>query len=146
MMFRSLAAAMLLTTGALAATPAVRPQPSDPTAPRRVQAHLEFLASDLLEGRDTGSRGHEIGAAYVVSQFKQMGLKPAGENGSWYQWVPFRKATNKVEAFKATLDGKPVDAADLAIRPSVTDKVRDMSAGFVFAGYGIDDAQLNIHD
>jgi Zn-dependent M28 family amino/carboxypeptidase len=146
MMFRSLAAAMLLTTGALAATPAVRPQPSDPTAPRRVQAHLQFLASDLLEGRDTGSRGHEIGAAYVVSQFQQMGLKPAGEKGSWYQWVPFRKAANKVDAFKATLDGKTVEAADLAIRPSVTEKVRDLSAGFVFAGYGIDDAQLNRHD
>jgi len=114
MMFRSLAAAMLLTTGAFAAAPATRPQPSDPTAPQRVQAHLQFLASDLLEGRDTGSRGHEIGAAYVVSQFQQMGLKPAGENGGWYQWVPFRKATNNIEAFKASLDGKAVGAADIA--------------------------------
>ena len=147
MLFRTFAAALLLTGSALAAdAPSARPQPSDPTSPARVQAHLEFLASDLLEGRDTGSRGHEIAANYVVSQFRQMGLKPAGENGTWYQWVPFRRATNKVETFKATLDGQAIAAADIAVRPSVTQKSRDLTAGFVFAGYGIDDAQLKMHD
>ena len=38
--------------------------------PERFRAHVAFLADDLLEGRDTGSRGHEIAARYVASQFE----------------------------------------------------------------------------
>ena len=54
-------------------------------APERVRAHVAFLADDLLEGRDTGSRGHEIAARYVANQFASYGLKPGGENGTWFQ-------------------------------------------------------------
>ena len=66
--------------------------PADPAAAARVRGHIEFLADDLLEGRGTGTRGHEIAAAYVASQFRALGLQPAGENGGWYQWVPLRRA------------------------------------------------------
>src|SRR4051812_39654201 len=59
----------------------------------RFRAHVTFLADDRLEGRDTGSRGHEIAAAYVASQFVGLGLTPGGENGGWYQQVPFRSAS-----------------------------------------------------
>jgi len=72
-----------------AAQPAARPPESQ--AAQRVRAHVEFLASDLLEGRDTGTRGYDIAAAYVVSQFTQLGLKPGGTGGSWYVPVPFRR-------------------------------------------------------
>jgi hypothetical protein len=40
----------------------------------RIKAHLEFLADDALEGRDTGSRGYEIAANYVSAEFKKLGL------------------------------------------------------------------------
>ena len=66
---------------------------ADPAAAQRIRADVEFLASDLLEGRDTGSRGYEIAASYVAAQFRAIGLKPAGENGGWYQQVPFRRAS-----------------------------------------------------
>src|SRR3954467_13063463 len=59
----------------------------------RFRAHVPFLADDRLEGRDTGSRGHEIAAAYVASQFVGLGLTPGGEKGSWSQSVPFRSAS-----------------------------------------------------
>ena len=55
--------------------------------PEAVKAHVAFLADDLLEGRDTGSRGHQIAARYVATQFEAMGLTPAA-NGSWFQTVP----------------------------------------------------------
>src|SRR6202789_2212398 len=42
---------------------------------------VEFLASDKLEGRNTGSEGHRKAAEYVAAQFERDGLKPAGENG-----------------------------------------------------------------
>lgn len=42
-------------------------------------AHLKFLASDLLEGRDTASRGYDIAAQYAAAMFELWGLKPAGD-------------------------------------------------------------------
>src|SRR3954470_10659930 len=59
----------------------------------RFKAHVAFLADDRLPGRATGSRGHEIAATFVASQFMALGLKPGGEEGGWFQWVPFRSAT-----------------------------------------------------
>jgi len=60
----------------VAAAAAPAPQVVDPGATQRVRADVEFLASDLLEGRDTGSKGYEIGASYVASQFRAIGLQP----------------------------------------------------------------------
>lgn len=41
-----------------------------------IKAHIEFLADDTLQGRDTGSNGYQIAANYVKSYFKQLGLTP----------------------------------------------------------------------
>jgi Zn-dependent M28 family amino/carboxypeptidase len=49
---------------------------------------LRFLADDLLEGRGTGTRGAELAALYIASQFELMGLEPAGEGGTWFHQVP----------------------------------------------------------
>src|SRR5579862_3173598 len=57
------------------------------------RAHMAFLADDLLEGRGTGKRGHEIAARYVGAQCEAMVLKPAGDNVTYYQRVPFREIT-----------------------------------------------------
>lgn len=46
-----------------------------------MRGHMHFLASDLLEGRDTPSRGLDLAAEYIASQFQAMGVEPAGTNG-----------------------------------------------------------------
>jgi hypothetical protein len=56
-----------------------------------LRAHMAFLADDLLEGRGTGTRGYQLAANYVRAQFEEMGLKPAGVNGSYFQNVRFRR-------------------------------------------------------
>src|SRR6188768_443553 len=66
------AACLLMAAPVLAQT-----TPADPSIGRRIRADVEFLASDKLEGRDTGSRGHAIAADYVASQFRAIGLEPA---------------------------------------------------------------------
>ena len=53
---------------------------------------MEFLADDLLEGRGTGTRGFQLAANYIRAQFEQMGLKPGGVSGSYFQNVRFRKS------------------------------------------------------
>jgi hypothetical protein len=52
-----------------------------------LRGHLSFIASDLLEGRNTPSRGLEIAAEYIAAQFRRAGLEPAGDAGgeSYFQ-------------------------------------------------------------
>ncbi|HEU4520436.1 MAG TPA: peptidase M28, partial [Thermoanaerobaculia bacterium] len=49
-----------------------------------IRAHMTFLASDLLEGRGAGTRGYDIAASYVASQFEAAGVLP-GAGGSYCQ-------------------------------------------------------------
>ena len=144
MFHRRLAGLALLLSAAGAA--AATPWAGQDAAANRVHATVQFLADDLLEGRGTGTRGHEIAAAYVASQFEALGLKPGGENGGWYQWVPFRRATNVPGAARASLGKSALGPNDITVRPSLTEKVRDVTAPLVFVGYGLGDARLGTDD
>jgi Zn-dependent M28 family amino/carboxypeptidase len=46
-----------------------------------LKGHLSFIASDLLEGRGTPSRGLDLAAEYIAAQFRRAGLEPAGDDG-----------------------------------------------------------------
>ncbi|MEY2904222.1 MAG: hypothetical protein RJA52_238 [Bacteroidota bacterium] len=54
-----------------------------------VQVDVVYLSSDLLEGRETGSKGEKMAADYIASRFKSLGLTPAGVDGSWFQSFDF---------------------------------------------------------
>ncbi len=69
----------------------------------RFRAHMAFLADDLLEGRGTASRGHEVAARYVAAQFEALGLKPAGTGGTFYQRVPLLEITVETGKCELTL-------------------------------------------
>jgi hypothetical protein len=108
---------------------------------------VEFLADDLLEGRQTGKRGHELAAVYVASRFRGLGLQPAGDNGTYFQRVPFRRAvTEGTPVVNLARGGRsqPLAASDIAIRPSVTEAERKISAPVVFVGTGIRDPRLKL--
>src|SRR6201997_5910229 len=65
--------------------------------PEKIRAHVKFLASDLLEGRGTGQRGGDIAAEYIGTEFALDGLKPAGDNGTFFQSVPMVGITPSTE-------------------------------------------------
>src|ERR1700677_1702959 len=71
-------------------------------------SYVESLASEKLEGRNTGSEGHRKAAEYVAAQFERDGLKPAGENG-YIQPVKF--ITKELDESRSSItlerDGKP---------------------------------------
>ena len=67
-------------------------------------SYVEFLASDKLEGRNTGSPAHKRAAEYVAAQFEKAGLEPAGVGG-FIQPVAF-KTRRILEAHLGTLDLK----------------------------------------
>ena len=141
----------LIALAALAIGAAAPPAPPlDSHAADRIRAHVEFLASDLLEGRATGSTGHAIAASYVAAQFTALGLKPGGTDGSWYQQVPFRRAMHVgPPTIVLTLNGRRTvlrPGLDAGLRPSVFEKVRKITSPMVFVGYGIADARMGIDD
>jgi hypothetical protein len=133
---------------AIAAGPA--PQPVNAGAAQRVRADVEFLASDLLKGRDTGSEGYDIGASYVVSRFRAIGLKPGGIDGGWYEQVPFRRAAHSAQPAASLMIGsRSIDlqpGTDIGVRPSLTQQQRNIDAPLIFAGHGISDPRLGIDD
>ena len=63
-------------------------------------SHVEALANDGMEGRNTGSPGHKRAAEYVAAQFKKSGLEPAGVGG-YIQPVAFK--TRKIDESKSSL-------------------------------------------
>ena len=77
--------------------------------PARIKSHLRFLSDDLLEGRDTGSRGHEIASMYIASEFEKYGLIPAGDDGTYMQRMPLVQASIDQSSIKLSLASKQGD-------------------------------------
>ena len=59
-----------------------------------IQMDVAYLASDLLEGRETGTPGAALAARYVAERFEALGLTPGGVDGGWYQPFEFRYNAN----------------------------------------------------
>jgi hypothetical protein len=141
----------LLVSALLLGTTAVPALAEEPVFdPQAVRAHVTFLADDLLEGRDTGSRGFDIAANYVASQFIAMGLKPAAPDGSFFQKLTVREARlDGAPKLALTYGGKDVvlsDTAQVLVRPSLTDAKVAFEAPLVFAGFGFDRPDLGFND
>lgn len=63
-------------------------------SPGALRSHVSFLSSDLLEGRGTPSRGQDLAAEYIASQFRGAGLEPAGDDG-YFQTANWQYAERK---------------------------------------------------
>ena len=108
----------------------------------RIRAHVKFLADDLLEGRGTGTRGGDIAANYIATQFALYGLKPAGDDGSYLQKVAF-VGVHTQPTTSMSLRPSKGPAMDLELgadfvtsNQTQTDSV-EIEAPLVFVGYGI---------
>jgi hypothetical protein len=95
--------AIALSVFALLQAPTGRPSDFDT---RAWWQRTSVLSADSMEGRDAGSRGHERAARHVVRWLAAAGVKPLGDGGSWYQWVPMEE----VAVTRARLDvgGRPL--------------------------------------
>jgi Zn-dependent M28 family amino/carboxypeptidase len=103
-------------------------------------AHVTFLASDEMKGRDTGSPEHRKAAEYVAAEFKKAGLEPGGTKG-YLQPVAFR-SRRIVEAQSSLVlvrGGKvtPVALGDDATFSMRIEPAANVEAPIVFAGYGL---------
>lgn len=57
-----------------------------------VTAHIQYLASDELQGRGTGTEGGEMAAAYIAARFEEWGVRPMPEFSDYFQRIPLEKS------------------------------------------------------
>jgi Zn-dependent M28 family amino/carboxypeptidase len=117
----------------------------------RIRAHVKFLSSDLLEGRGTGQRGGDIAAEYIATQFALDGLKPAGDDGTYFQNVPMVGVkTLASTSFKLVpASGESVllrNLDDFVTNNESQAESADIDAPIVFVGYGIKAPEYNWDD
>ncbi|MDY0296068.1 MAG: M28 family peptidase [Acidobacteriota bacterium] len=109
-----------------------------------MQAVVEFLGHDLLEGRSPGSRGGDLAEIYIRSLFKMLDLEPAGTNGYMQPFI----------LKKFTTSGIQLAAGDVALEyihdlvGTATCQTPDfnISAPLVFVGFGIRAQKWNWDD
>ena len=140
---------ILMSAGALMAisTP-VHAQQADPA---RLNDYTRVLASDEFEGRGVATPGEEKTVAYLVEQFRALGLEPGGPDGSWVQVAKLGRTaqdgpatiTARTPGGEVTLRRGP-DVLVASDRP--VDRITVTDAPVVFAGYGVDAPERNWDD
>src|SRR6202163_4540003 len=117
----------------------------------KIRAHVKFLSSDLLEGRGTGQRGGDIAAEYIGTQFALYGLRPAGDDRSYFQNVPmvgvktlWETSFQLVPASGDAVTLKNLD--DFVTNNESQAETANIDAPIVFVGYGIKAPEYNWDD
>jgi membrane dipeptidase len=138
-----LSLAVFVAPGALAASSAAKRKAVPRAMPDggKALAHVKYLASDEFKGRKSGSPEYRKAAEYVAAEMQKAGLKPGGENGTWFQEVPFKNWTDFEQPIRLEVvspsrrvyfagrgrDFTPVSGTGSGI----------VKGGLVFAGYGV---------
>ena len=139
-MRRVLLLLLLLAPALTAATPAIDAE--------RLIGHIKFLASDELKGRAAGSPELERAADYIAQQFKDIGLAPGGDNGTWFE--PFELVagltagpgnslvvSDKTQSVRFTLGSTYYPLSTVPNEDSAIPSDREEKLPLVFAGYGL---------
>lgn len=105
--------------------------------------HLDILASDEFEGRETGEEGQRKAAAYISSYFYSLGLPPVGDNNSYYQQIAYTAENWNIIELKAN-DNTYRHLWDYVSFPATnSSKEKQEFKEVLFLGYGIDDTRYS---
>jgi hypothetical protein len=104
------------------------------------------LSAPEFEGRGTGQPGADRAAAYLANRFAKLGLKPAGDNGTYLQPIKFKSAQVMSETSVTIGDATLKHGEDFVILPPYSSEKVDASGGVVFVGFGVVSPELKRDD
>src|SRR5215212_9830890 len=102
--------------------------------PHAIRAHVNFLANDALEGREAGTRGYDVAAAYVAAQFEAVGAEPAGDDGTYLQQLRMRTFLFDPAKSSFAIDGTAFEHRQDVLISAGNESTSDVDAPVVFAG------------
>lgn len=115
--------------------------------PQSIRAHLEYLADDALEGRRTGTRGHELAALYVRAWFLSLGLTGGVKDSRFFQPVALRRTEVDPTATSLRIAGTRLRYnRDFILFDTHAHETGALSAPVVFAGYGVTAPEFHYDD
>lgn len=132
--------AVVCATGIAAGQTGVGAVRSGDVSAIRIRADVKFLASDLMEGRQAGTRGYDLAALYAATQLAAAGWQPAAADGSYFQQVPLLEST----PISASVTVRPTGGGDGVSMPIPNEALVapggervEVSGSVVFAGFGV---------
>jgi hypothetical protein len=106
---------------------------ADAITAAQMKDYLYFIASDEMEGRDTPSRGLDTVARFLALNLSRWGLRPAGDDGTFFQKIALRRDAVDKEKTQVQLNGQPLKFGEDYIPFA---RSGDVSGPLVFAGNG----------
>ena len=117
-----------------------------------IEAHMAYLASDDLEGREAGTPGFDLAAAYVAGEFAKIGIAPAGDSATYFQEITFQRSVRAAEGRKFEVKDAAgnllplTEGIDAVVYNSLRAPEASVDAPAVFVGFGIDAPELGRDD
>jgi hypothetical protein len=115
-----------------------------------LKLHMEFLASDELEGRASGENGLNVAARYLAGQAEHIGLKPANGEDGYFQYYTIEERSydwDQCELITTRNNGEIIkNEHPFFVFPGINDDELKISGEVVFAGYGIKDDTFDYDD
>ncbi len=105
----------------------------------RMKAHLSILAHDSMEGRAPDTPGGRRAGGYLAGQFQAAGLRPAGDDGTWFHHFRFRIVRNIASTVVIGSDSLHYGTEQLLTTVAAGEEAHFRNEA-VFAGYGISSA------
>ena len=109
-------------------------------SPREIDAHLRFLASDMLEGRAPATRGGRLTEEYIATQLEAFGVQPGVGDTSYFQRVPIDVVKADPASIRVTASGKANAnlrfTDDVVVWPGSATESSSARGELVFVGYG----------
>jgi len=110
-----------------------------------LERHVTILASDELEGRETGEAGQFKAAEYIALEFKRTKLRPVGDSNTHYQYVPLIKLTFK--KLSCSFDNEEYNSRNgFWGSPVYNGDTNIVDKEIIFLGYGIVHENYNDYD
>ncbi|MCF8413292.1 MAG: M20/M25/M40 family metallo-hydrolase [Melioribacteraceae bacterium] len=117
-----------------------------------IKANIEFLADDLLEGREAASRSEKIASLFIAKELQKYGIQPFGDDGSYFQQVPLQTKSYSPESSLVIENDDDTSVLNLGedliriSRGTPSKKYWEQNTDLVFGGFGITAEEYNYDD